>query len=186
MSRRLPLRAVTPEEATQIRQLAASRKAPQMLVQRARVIQALLDMPTRTAAEASQMAGYRSAAAGRRWITRFNAQGLVGLRDHARAGRPVVHAQHVRSRLIHLAVHKPPTLGYPFALWTLARLQCAFEERYHLRLSDSTIWEWLAAEGLHWKRQQSWFHDVARHDPEFVEKRGPSFRRISPRPPAPG
>ena len=66
------------------------------------------------------------------------------------------------------------TLGYPFELWTLERLQRAFEERQQVHLSDSTIWEWLEAEGLEWKRQQSWFHNAEKHDPEFVEKRGAS------------
>jgi len=46
-----------------------------------------------------------------------------------------------------------------------------FEERQKIHLSDSTIWEWMEAEGLEWKRQQSWFHNAEKHDPEFVEKR---------------
>jgi hypothetical protein len=41
-------------------------------------------------------------------------------------------------------------------------------------LSDSTIWEWVEGEGFKWKRQQSWFHEAEKHDPEFVEKRGAS------------
>jgi transposase len=65
-------------------------------------------------------------------------------------------------------------LGYPFALWTLERLQTAFQEQHGIHLSDSTIWEWLAAEGLEWKRQESWFHETEKHDPQFVEKRGAS------------
>jgi hypothetical protein len=73
-----------------------------------------------------------------------------------------------------LAIQKPRTLGYPFALWALERLQTAFEERHGIHLSDSTIWEWLAAESLEWKRQESWLHEAEKHDPEFVEKRGAS------------
>ena len=42
----------------------------------------------------------------------------------------------------------------------LERLQRAFEEHEHTHLSDSTIWEWLEAESLEWKRQQSWFHNA--------------------------
>ena len=86
----------------------------------------------------------------------------------------------MRSRLIALAVQKPRTLGHGFALWTLERLQRAFEAEHHVHLSDSTIWEWLKAEGLVWKRQQTWFHEPHRHDPAFVEKRGGSSRRTSP------
>ena len=92
----------------------------------------------------------------------------------SRPGRQPTHKPEVRSALIALATQKPNTLGYPFKLWTLERLQRAFEERNHTHLSDSTIWEWLDAEGLEWKRQESWFHEAAKHDPEFVEKRGAS------------
>ena len=66
----------------------------------------------------------------------------------------------------------------PFKLWTLERLQSAFKERQGVHLSDSTIWTWLDEEGLKWKRQQSWFHEAEKHDVEFVEKRGASFRRM--------
>jgi transposase len=48
----------------------------------------------------------------------------------------------------------------------------AFKERHGVHLSDSTIWTWMDEEGFQWKRQQSWFHDAEKHDPEFVEKRG--------------
>lgn len=80
----------------------------------------------------------------------------------------------MRSALIALATQRPSSLGYPFHVWTLERLQRAFEERHHTHLSDSTIWEWLDAEGLVWKRQESWFHEAEKHDPQFVEKRGAS------------
>jgi transposase len=64
--------------------------------------------------------------------------------------------------------------GLTFELWTLERLQTAFQERCGIHLSDSTIWEWLDAEGLEWKRQEIWFHEAEKHDPEFIEKRGAS------------
>jgi transposase len=80
----------------------------------------------------------------------------------------------VRSKLISLALQKPRTLGLPFALWTLERLQTEFKEREEIHLSDSTIWEWMEGEGFQWKRQESWFRDAEKHDPQFAEKRGPS------------
>jgi hypothetical protein len=41
-----------------------------------------------------------------------------------------------------------------------------------VHFSGSTIWEWVKAEGFEWKRQQSWFHEAEKHDPEFVSTRG--------------
>lgn len=172
MPKRLQVRAITTEEKEELKRLLKSRNAPIKLVQRARVIQALLDDPSLGAIKAGRAAGYKNDASGPHWVRRFNAEGVSGLEDKPRPGRPPTHSEEVRSKLLDLVLQKPRTLGYPFELWTLLRLQTAFEEREGLHLSDSTIWEWLRQEGLDWKRQQSWFHDAESHDPEFVEKRG--------------
>jgi len=176
MRKRVELRTLTAEEITEIKRLANSRTAPIRLVQRARIIAFMQEDPTLYASKAGLKAGFTSTIIGPTWVKRFNADGIPGLADKPRPGRQPVHSQAVRSALIALAIQKPESLGYPFKLWTLERLQRAFEEREQLHLSDSTIWEWLEAEGLEWKRQQSWFHDAEKQDPECVEKRGASLR----------
>ena len=173
MPKRIRLRALTTEEKAEIQRLAASRKEPIRLVQRARVIAAMLKYADLTASEAGLRAGFKSKTVGVVWVKRFNEEGLAGLQDRPRSGRKPTHSRAVRSALISLALQKPRSLGYPFELWTLERLQRAFEERQSVHLSDSTIWTWMDEEGFKWKRQQSWFHEAERHDPEFVEKRGP-------------
>jgi len=172
MPKRIRLRTLTPEEKAEVQRLAVSRKEPIRLVQRARVIAAMAQDPELTATEAASRAGFKSNVMGPMWVRRFNEEGLAGLQDRPRSGRQCIHNQAVHSALISLAVQKPRSLGYPFELWTLARLQQAFAERQGLHLSDSTIWTWLDEEGFKWKRQQSWFHEAEKHDPEFVEKRG--------------
>lgn len=178
MPKRIRLRALTTEEQAEINRLVGARKESLRLVQRARIIKAMAADPDLTASDAGQLAGFKSNAIGSTWVKRFNEAGLAGLADKARPGRTPVHSQEVRGSLISLALHKPRSLGYPFALWTLERLQRAFEERCGVHLSDSTIWSWMEEEGLQWKRQQSWFHEADQHDPEFVEKRGASSRLI--------
>lgn len=173
MPKRVRLREVSEEEKQEVIRLAHSRTAAARLVQRAKVIEAMIDDPSLSAAQAGCRFGYRSRQAGKRCVRAFNAKGVKGFDDEPRSGRPRTHSQEVRSALVSLAVQKPNTLGMPFSLWTLERLQIAFKEREGVHLSDSTIWEWLAEEGLKWKRQQSWFHEAEKHDPEFVEKRGP-------------
>ena len=172
MPKRIALRTLTTEEEAEIRRIAKSRKEPLRLVQRARVIAGMLDDPRLPASRAGENVGYKGAPRGIHWVKRFNEEGLAGLEDKPRPGRPPTHSEEVRSKLLDLVLQKPRTLGYPFELWTLLRLQTSFEEREGIHLSDSTIWEWLRAEGLDWKRQQSWFHDAESHDPDFVEKRG--------------
>jgi transposase len=168
------LRTLTAEEVPEIKRLASSRKEPIRLVQRARIIAFMLEDSSLYASEAGQRAGFASVVSGPVWVRRFNESGLAGLADQPRPGRTPTHGQEVHSQLVNLATQKPKNLGYPFELWTLERLQTAFQERYGLHLSDSTIWEWLDAEGLEWKRQESWFHEAEKHDPQFVEKRGAS------------
>ena len=172
MPKRIRLRTLTTEESEAINRIVGSRKESLRRVQRARIISAMADDPHLTASDAGQLAGFKSNAIGPIWVKRFNEEGLVGLEDKPRPGRRPIHSQEVRGSLISLALQKPRSLGYPFELWTLERLQTAFWERHGTHLSDSTIWTWMDEEGFKWKRQQSWFHEAEKHDPEFVEKRG--------------
>ena len=176
MPKKLGLREVTKEERQEIGRLVRSRTTPVRLVQRARIIQAMLEDPKLSAARSGRRAGYQTDFSGQLWVNRFNLQGLAGLEDQPKSGHPRVHSEETRSKLVSLALQKPRSLGFPFELWTLERLQTTFQERDGIHLSDSTIWTWLAEEGLEWKRQQSWFHQAQRHDPQFVEKRGASSR----------
>jgi hypothetical protein len=116
MSKRIRLRTITTEQKAEIKRLAASRKESIRLVQRARIIAAMSEDPELTATEAGCKAGFRSSAAGVLWVKRFSEEGVAGLEDRPRPGRKSVHSQAVRSALTSLALQKPRSLGYPFAL----------------------------------------------------------------------
>ncbi|HSG43333.1 MAG TPA: helix-turn-helix domain-containing protein [Anaerolineales bacterium] len=73
---------------------------------------------------------------GIEWVKRFNEKGVAGLMDAERSGRPATHSQEVRSALLDLALQKPRSLGYPFELWTLERLQRAFQALAKYMLFD--------------------------------------------------
>jgi hypothetical protein len=122
MPKRILLRTVTAEEEAAIRRLAASRKEPARLVQRAKAIAAMLDDPGLIAGKAGLRAGSKSVGMGPMWVERFNAKSLSGLDDRPRSGRRPTHPPEVRSALISLALQKPRSLGYPFELWTRERL----------------------------------------------------------------
>jgi hypothetical protein len=119
MSKRIRLRALTAEEKAEIGRLAASRKEPIRLVQRARIIAAMVEDPSLTATDAGFQAGFKSSAVGVLRVKRFNEDGLAGLEDRPRPGRKPLHSQTVRSELVSLTLQKPRSLGYPFELWTL-------------------------------------------------------------------
>jgi len=178
MPKYIRLREVSEGEAAEVRRLAHARQAAVELVKRARLIEYLLDHPEVPASRAGMRVGFGSNASGSEWVKRFNAEGVSGLYNRPKPGRPVTHTEEVRSQVLDLAIQKPRSLGYPFEMWTLERLQTALHEKQGLHLSRSTIWQWLDDEGLEWKRQQSWFHEPEQHDPQFVEKRGPSSGRM--------
>jgi transposase len=108
----------------------------------------------------------------RKWITRFNAEGLDGLKDQPRSGRPATYTPEQIGEVVTAALTKPEALGLPFASWTLDRLAAYLAEERGLPIKRSRIDEVLIAEGLRWRHQETWFGE--RVDPAFAEKRGPS------------
>jgi transposase len=107
----------------------------------------------------------------RKWIKRFNAEGLDGLKDQPRSGRPATYTAEQIGEVVTAALTKPETLGLPFASWTLDRLAAYLAEERGLPIKRSRIDEVLIAEGLRWRHQETWFGE--RVDPAFAEKRGP-------------
>jgi transposase len=114
----------------------------------------------------------------RKWIKRFNAEGLAGLKDQPRSGRPATYTVEQIGEVIAVSLLKPESLGLPFGCWTLDRLQAYLTEERGLPIKRSRINEILMAEGLRWRTDETWFGE--RVDPNFAEKRGPSS--VSTRP----
>ena len=165
----LRLRELTAEERAAIDQLAHARTAPARRVERARIIAyASRGEGAPAIAERLRLDAYTV----RGWIHRFNAEGLAGLEDRPRAGRPPTYAPEQVATVIAAALTDPRALDLPFASWTLDRLAAYLNERKGIAIKRSRIDEILLAEGLRWHRHESWFG--ARVDPAFAEKRGGS------------
>ena len=84
----LRLRRLSEDEAREIARLTRARAAPVRLVARARVI-GLAQQGQRLPDVAATLGV--SVAMVRRWVRRFNAQGLAGLGDAPRSGRPATY-----------------------------------------------------------------------------------------------
>jgi transposase len=108
----------------------------------------------------------------RLWLKRFNDDGLDGLRDRPRAGRPATYTAEQAGEVVALSLTDPRSLDLPFASWTLDRLTAYLHEVKRIPMSRARIGKLLAAEGLRWRTQETWFGE--RVDPAFAEKRGPS------------
>jgi transposase len=169
MATLVKLRNLTTEERAELERLARSRTAEARLVVRAKIVLGLAagERPYRVA----ERVGVGRAAAYE-WLHRFNAEGLKGLTDHPRPGRPHTYTPDQRAEVVAAALTKPAALGLPFASWTLDRLQAYLSEHKGIGIKRTRIDEILIAEGLRWRKQETWFGQKV--DPEFAAKRGRS------------
>jgi transposase len=87
------------------------------------------------------------------WLTRFNAMGLGRLQIAPRPGRPATFTAKQVGMVIATSLTKPESLGFPFASWTLDRLEAYLSEQLGLAIKRSRIDELLIAEGLRWRQQ---------------------------------
>ena len=173
----LTLRPLAAEEATALRRLARSRTAPARVVERARIC--WLAHQGHPVPVISVAVGV-CAATARAWIKRFNADGLAGLGDARRGGRPPTYTAAEIGAVVAASLTDPQQLGLPFASWTLDRLAAYLHEHEGLAIKRSRIGELLLAEGLRWRSQETWYGE--RVDPAFAEKRGPSSLSTRHRP----
>jgi transposase len=169
----LRVRAMTDTEVETIRQRAHSRTAPARTVERARIIW-LAHQGRRVPAIAQEL--HLTPTTVRSWLMRFNRQGVAGLQEKARPGRPPIYTPEQVSEVIATSLTNPQELGLPFASWTLDRLAAYLHEGKGLPMKRTRIDELLLREGLRWRTQETWFGE--RVDPAFAEKRGPSRRSI--------
>jgi transposase len=80
----------------------------------------------------------------RKRIRRFNAEGLVALKDRHRLGRRPTDTPEQTATVIASALTKPQTLGLPFTSWTLDRLATYLHEAKGIAMQCSRIDEILS------------------------------------------
>ena len=79
-----------------------------------------------------------------RWRKRFCEEGLVGLGDRKRSGRPRVHDAEVVAGVKALACEPPSAHGEPLSRWSSAdHASKAVDEGFCESLSSSTVRRWL-------------------------------------------
>ena len=86
----------------------------------------------------------------RRWLKRYQAEGIDGLRDQHRGGAPAKVTDAYREQLLSAVRRHPRSLGQPYSLWTLQRLAdylaAGKVNKYHLEFEPS---EWMALAKKH-------------------------------------
>ncbi|WP_331773270.1 helix-turn-helix domain-containing protein (plasmid) [Embleya sp. NBC_00888] len=164
------------DEEKRIRRLAGARHAPGDWILRARIV--TLSWEGLRVPQVASRAGC-DAKTVRRWLHRFNEQGLDGLADRPGCGRKRRITEAERSRIVALVKLTPPgrletqpsdelwaadEAGPPE--WTLDAL-AAEAGRIGIAVSRSQVRRILLAEGVRWRRTRSW---VRSRDPDFAGK----------------
>ena len=99
-----------------------------------------------------------------RWLKRYLAEGLEGLKDAPRPGRPSEITEDYRSKLLAAVRRRPRSLDQPYSLWTLQRLIDYLAEETGQRVSIETMRQLLKRNGIVLSRPQ---HKISSPDPDY-------------------
>jgi transposase len=103
----------------------------------------------------------------RRWLERFEAEGLEGLQDRPRSGRPRSAGAAAQESVRRAMEATPEACGHPgVALWTIVLLQAHLALEMGLQLSCSSVRRLVHALGYAWRRPRH----VLPKDPETASK----------------
>ena len=83
-----------------------------------------------------------------RWLAVLREQGIDGLRDMSKGGRPSLMTTEQVAELRELLLAGPIASGYGTDLWTLKRVRLLIEKRFGIRYSDVNVWRILGAMGF--------------------------------------
>ena len=106
----------------------------------------------------------------RKWRRRFCAEGLAGLNDRPRSGRPRRFTAIQVAEVKALACELPTTRQVPLARWSCPDLAAeAIRRGMVASVSASTVRRWLAADAIKPWQHRSW---IFPRDPDFAVKAG--------------
>jgi len=159
--------------ADQLRELDALYHTTRDVRVRTRALMILLAAEQQLVASEIAAIVRESAETVRRWFRRYRAEGVSGLADAPRPGKPPKVTAEYRERLLALVRRRPRALDLPFSLWTAARLADRLAEETGLRMSVASIHRLLREAGLGFGRPQ---HMISSPDPDYAVKKRRSKR----------
>ena len=161
----IELRTITPEELTQLDELYRRTKNVRV---RNRAQMILLSAEEKMVAPQIAKIVRQDEQTVRRWMKRFNAEGVFGLDDRPKSGAPQRIPSKYRERLLVVVRRRPRSLEQPYSLWTLKRLADFIAEETGLRVSTESVRLILKANDIIISRPQ---HKVSSPDPEYEVKK---------------
>jgi transposase len=104
----------------------------------------------------------------RRWMKRYLAEGIEGLKDMPRPGADAKVTVEYEDQMLAAVRRRPRSLGLDFSMWTLQRLADHLAEETGIRVSDETVRLHLAAHEIVLSRPQ---HKISSPDPDYEVKK---------------
>jgi transposase len=112
----------------------------------------------------------------RRWLKRYQAEGLAGLTDLPGGGAPAKVTDAYQTLLEQSVRQRPRSLGQPYSLWTLQRLADYLAAQTGIRVGIETVRLHLKAAGIVMSRPQ---HKISSPDPEYQLKKRRLKKRVT-------
>jgi transposase len=162
--------ALSPEQLDALEKLYRTTREARL---RTRAQMVLLAAERRLVAEEVAEIVRSSEETVRRWLKRYLAEGIEGLRDVPHPGAPRKVTEEYRELLVQAVRRRPRSLGLPFSLWTLRRLADYMAEQTGIRVEYETVRLHLKAAGIVLSRPQ---HTITSPDPEYALKKRRSKR----------
>ena len=158
---------LTDEQRIALTRLARATRAPHRRVVRARIVLAAAE-GTANAAIAARLGLHVDTV--RKWRRRFCAEGIDGLADARRCGRPRRFGAAVVAEIKALACELPTRSDTPLARWSCPELAREAAARGVVSaVSASTVRRWLADDAIKPWQHRSW---IFPRDPNFAGKAG--------------
>ena len=104
----------------------------------------------------------------RRWMKRYIAEGIEGLKDAPKSGNPGKVTPAYEERLLSVVRRRPRSLDLPFSLWTLQRLADYMAEVTGIRVDAETVRLHLFKHEIVLSRPQ---HKSSSPDPDYLVKK---------------
>jgi len=121
-----------------------------------------------------------------RMIRRFNREGIAGLADKPRSGRPPRARDRYMKLLKQAVATSPQDMGYAFSSWSLSRLREHLFAKTSVLLSPGYLSRLMAKHGIVYRRPRHVMGHL-RDQAEYDEKKAfLDFLKKTPWPPQPG
>src|SRR5215203_1919889 len=163
--RAIRIPTLSPEQLDALEKLYRTTREARM---RTRAQMVLLGAERRLSAAEIAESGGASEETVRRWLKRYLAEGVEGLRDVPHPGAPRKVTEEYRELLVQVVRRRPRSLGLPFSVWTLRRLADYMAEQTGIRVEYETVRIHLKAAGIVLSRPQ---HTITSPDPEYALKK---------------